>query len=234
MKVDETLALCEEHRASEKYSKAFDEIRKILNQPDIKIQYALARLCWESCNRNGQSPAEREPCLQKLQAHLERNPNNADTHRSIAMLLAMSRDHLNRAALTQNEIMKKHIIKAIENNPNDGYAHYMLGMWCFEVANATLQQRRVVSMLTTSPPTSTFEEALDHFQKAEKLIKDNNSGSQLMIAQCLLKLGRKQEAVDFVKKCASHSSKSHSLFRLNAKYASVLALVNDIDMGTKS
>lgn len=57
--------------------------------------------------------------------------------------------------------------KAIEYNPKDGYAHYVLGRWCFQVASVGWIQRKAAAALFASPPESTYEQALEHFFTAE-------------------------------------------------------------------
>ena len=57
--------------------------------------------------------------------------------------------------------------KALEYNPKDGYAHYVLGRWCFQVASVGWIQRKAAAALFASPPESSYEQALEHFKMAE-------------------------------------------------------------------
>lgn len=57
--------------------------------------------------------------------------------------------------------------KALHFNPTDGYAHYVLGRWCYQVASVGWLQRKAAAALFASPPESSYEQALEHFMKAE-------------------------------------------------------------------
>jgi hypothetical protein len=54
--------------------------------------------------------------------------------------------------------------RAVELRPLDPVLHHMLGVWCFEVSNLGWVQRQLATALFGAPPTSTFEEALEHLQ----------------------------------------------------------------------
>lgn len=45
----------------------------------------------------------------------------------------------------------------------------MLGRWHFEMANMTWFQRKIAKYLYLEPPTSSFQEAYQHLNKAEDL-----------------------------------------------------------------
>lgn len=57
-------------------------------------------------------------------------------------------------------------MKANELTPNDATTLHLLGRWCFSVANITWIERTAASALFSSPPSSSYEEALGYFLKA--------------------------------------------------------------------
>ncbi|KAF6100935.1 regulator of microtubule dynamics 1 [Phyllostomus discolor] len=43
-----------------------------------------------------------------------------------------------------------------------------MGVWCYTFAEMPWYQRRIANMLFAAPPSSTYEEALGYFQRAEQ------------------------------------------------------------------
>ncbi|MGH0141787.1 UNVERIFIED_CONTAM: hypothetical protein FKN15_074612 [Acipenser sinensis] len=68
-------------------------------------------------------------------------------------------------------VVKEHLQRAIELNPKDATAIHVLGLWCFAFAELPWYQRKIAAMLFASPPSSTYEEALGYFLKAEEGMK---------------------------------------------------------------
>lgn len=60
-------------------------------------------------------------------------------------------------------------------------------------------QRKIVSTIFASPPTSSYDEALQHFLKAEELKKDFYSTNKLMIAKSYLALKNNEKAKEYLK-----------------------------------
>lgn len=56
----------------------------------------------------------------------------------------------------------------MELNPNDATSIYMLGQYCYNIADMSWVQRKVASTLFAAPPEASFEEALEYFRKAEE------------------------------------------------------------------
>jgi len=74
----------------------------------------------------------------------------------------------------------------------------LLGRFCYEVSQLSWIERQVASTLFSTPPSSSFEEALEHFHSSEKLgkpFKDN----RLLIAKCYIGMGDYQNAGHFLK-----------------------------------
>jgi len=78
--------------------------------------------------------------------------------------------------------------------------HYCLGSWCFSLANLGWLSRKVASTVFASPPTASFEEALEHFKRAEEVNPGFWNKNTLMIAECYYKLGDKEKAYEWAVK----------------------------------
>jgi tetratricopeptide (TPR) repeat protein len=96
--------------------------------------------------------------------------------------------------------IQNHFKKAIELNPLDATSYHLLGRWCFTVADVPWYQRKIASAIFDTPPSSSYEEAIDYFERAERLDPNFYSMNQLMIAKAYLNLSKKTEARQWLEK----------------------------------
>nr|XP_036851545.1 regulator of microtubule dynamics protein 1 isoform X2 [Manis javanica] len=75
-----------------------------------------------------------------------------------------------KRALEKNESSFAAHKKAIELNPKDATSIHLMGIWCYTFAEMPWYQRRIAKMLFATPPSSTYEEALGYFHRAEQEI----------------------------------------------------------------
>nr|XP_012422879.1 PREDICTED: regulator of microtubule dynamics protein 1 isoform X3 [Odobenus rosmarus divergens] len=73
-----------------------------------------------------------------------------------------------KRALEKNESSFAAHKKAIELNPKDATSIHLMGIWCYTFAEMPWYQRRIAKMLFATPPSSTYEEALGYFHRAEQ------------------------------------------------------------------
>ena len=66
-------------------------------------------------------------------------------------------------------LIKEHALKAAQLKPDDATTQYLLGRWCYTVANTDFVTRTAASLFFATPPSSTFEEALQYLLKANEL-----------------------------------------------------------------
>lgn len=90
----------------------------------------------------------------------------------------------------------------MELKPGDAMILYMIGCWCYEVANLAWYQRKIAAIIFGQPPTSSFEEALMYHENAEKADPNFYSRNLLMLGKTYLKLNRKEDAIKYLKKAA--------------------------------
>ncbi len=65
-------------------------------------------------------------------------------------------------------LIRDEFTRASELNADDALCYFLLGEWCYTVSEMTWMQKKLAATLFGTPPSSTFEEALAKFLKAEE------------------------------------------------------------------
>lgn len=74
--------------------------------------------------------------------------------------------------------------------------------FCYEVAELSWLERKMAAVLFADPPSSTMEEAKDHFLAAEKLKPDGWKENRQYIAKCYIQMGEIKTAVEWLEKAS--------------------------------
>lgn len=104
--------------------------------------------------------------------------------------------------------IQKHFKKAIELNPLDATCYHLLGLWCFSITDVPWYQQKIAAAIFETPPSSSFEEAIDYFERAERLDANFYSMNQLMLGKAYLRLNKKEEALRWLEKLSKFTSKT--------------------------
>lgn len=96
-------------------------------------------------------------------------------------------------------LMKKHLDEALKLDKTDPVLYHMLGRFIYNVADLKWYERKIASALFEIP-SGTFEDALTHFEEADKLYKTESLENSLYIAKCQIKLNRITEALDVLQR----------------------------------
>lgn len=132
---------------------------------------------------------------------LDKDPSNFAAHKWYAICLSEIGEYEGiRAKLANVFEIKKHFEKAIELNNKDATTIHLLGLWSYFIAEMPWAQRQIASILFTTPPTATFEEALKLFERAEEVSPDFYSKNLLFLGKTFLKLKNKEKAITWLLK----------------------------------
>ncbi|NXT47401.1 RMD2 protein, partial [Pluvianellus socialis] len=117
-------------------------------------------------------------------------------------LFAIMCGYMSQFESVQNKIrngylFKEHLDKAIELKPQDPFLYYLNGRWCYSVAQLSWIEKKVAAALFGTPPTSTVEEALQNFLKAEEMHPGYSKYNYVYLAKCYKDLGQKNNALKY-------------------------------------
>ncbi|XP_039289356.1 regulator of microtubule dynamics protein 1-like [Nilaparvata lugens] len=102
------------------------------------------------------------------------------------------------------EKVKEHLLQANKLDPLDTSTLYLLGSWCYHLADMTWMQRKMTATLFARAPTATFEEALTYFKMAEDAKPNFYCRNLLMLGKTYLKLGYMDRARYYLKQASEH------------------------------
>lgn len=118
---------------------------------------------------------------------LELDERSAEVHKWYGILVGAKGEFLSTKERIHNgKLFKIHIDRALQIKPHDATLHHLLGRFCYEVAQLSWLERKVAAALFAEVPSSTFEEALEHFRAAEKLRPSGWKENRLFIAKCYI------------------------------------------------
>lgn len=181
--------------------------RSFQNQEDVNILWRAARATYKLSTVTT-NKAKKEELIREgfalAQKSLEVDDKNYACHKWMSVLLdAKSELDGIKARVSQLENVKKHMQKAVELNPNDPTNWYLLGSFAYGLADMPWYQRKVVSTIFATPPSGTYEEALEHFLKAEETKANFYSKNLLSIGKCYLALKDNGKAKEYLTRAAN-------------------------------
>lgn len=183
------------------FIEAYDLLQKYPERATYEIQWRLARVTY-SLSKPTPSPRKEElvrEAFRFAEEALKLNENDFASHKWYSILLdAKSGLDGIKERVTQLETVKKHMQRAVELNPNDPTSWYILGQFYYGLADLPWYQRKIVSTIFATPPTGTYEEALECFEKAESTKPNFYSMNYLMMAKTYQALKQSEKAKEFM------------------------------------
>nr|XP_039249598.1 regulator of microtubule dynamics protein 2-like [Styela clava] len=126
---------------------------------------------------------------------------SSDVHKWYAIALGTMMDYVStKDKILNGYKLKQHISRALELSPAEATLHFMLGRWCWGIYMLTWIERKLASTLFATPPTSSVQEALECFLKAEELDHGFYKSNQLYIGKCYYEMSKYKEAKNWLEK----------------------------------
>jgi tetratricopeptide (TPR) repeat protein len=130
-------------------------------------------------------------CLKYAKEAVKADDGNWAAHKWLAIGYKVVGDYEGTKSKIQNAyVIRDEFRRALELNPTDATTTCLLGQWCFYFADMPWYERQIAGTLFASPPTSTFEEALAFFHKAEKLSPGFYKTNKMYLAKSYSRLGQ--------------------------------------------
>ncbi|TMS04874.1 Regulator of microtubule dynamics protein 2 [Larimichthys crocea] len=123
------------------------------------------------------------------------NPMCAESHQWYAIMCGIMAEYDTvQNKIKNGYIFKDHLDKAIELKPQDPMSYYLLGRWCYAVAQLSWIERKVAATLFGEPPSATVEDALKNFLKVEEIQPGYSKLNYVFLAKCYKDLGQREKA----------------------------------------
>ncbi len=127
-------------------------------------------------------------------------PKLSDSHLALALSLGKNTEFLgNKEKLEASRDIKTAAEKALKLNPKSDYAHHMLGRWHQEIADIGGGTRLLAKVVYGGIPEGSYQDALDHFEKARK-INSKRLIHQIEYGRTLALMGKIEDAKRELKK----------------------------------
>uniref|UniRef100_A0A1Q3FXW7 Regulator of microtubule dynamics protein 1 n=1 Tax=Culex tarsalis TaxID=7177 RepID=A0A1Q3FXW7_CULTA len=183
------------------FQEAYDLLVKCSEPESYDIKWRMARVIY-NLSKSAPSPKKEELIRESFQFAtdaLALNDKDYASHKWYSILLdAKSGLDGIKERITQLENVKKHMLKAVELNPNDATSWYILGQFYYGLADLPWYQRKIVSTIFAAPPSGTYEEALDCFEKAEQTKPNFYSMNHLMLGKTCQALKQNDKAKKYL------------------------------------
>ncbi|RLN46627.1 hypothetical protein BBJ29_004464 [Phytophthora kernoviae] len=190
----------DQHAQTREYLKA--ELPK--HPPSVELLWRLARACNYLVESKTSSDEKKTLAFEGLADAEKAYALNSDSAASNKWMAIMTSTLGNFRDLKEKiagaYVIRDHIQRAIELDPSDATSHNILGQWCLAFADMTWIEKRAAAALFGTPPTSTYEEAVQYFQAAENISPGFWKKNVFLIAQTYMKMKRTNDASMWVVK----------------------------------
>jgi len=169
-----------------------------------EILWRLARASYEKGKKSPPNSDERRrftfEAFDHVKRALELDEKLFAVHKWYAILLSdKSAYEGTTAKIKESFKIKEHLLKALDLNPRDATTWHILGVWYFTIASLKWYERKLASTFFATPPTATFQEALDCFLKAETISANFYSQNLLYLAKTYKEMGDSNSTKKYLK-----------------------------------
>uniref|UniRef100_A0A914PSY9 Uncharacterized protein n=1 Tax=Panagrolaimus davidi TaxID=227884 RepID=A0A914PSY9_9BILA len=207
---DDIDTLLDEYKGAEAHQQLI-AIKNDSNKDDVGLNWRIGQACYILANCSKEEEQRRVLLLEGYE-HIRNAYEKAPTDHNVLQWAPIITGSLSENANGHKERIKyghefkKYVDEAIQQLPEDFALYHMRGRFRFEVASLSMIERGVASVLFGSPPTATYQEALEDLLKAEEM----DSGAidnMLYLGKTYKALGNDKEA----RRWLSKTSKSEGI-----------------------
>ncbi|XP_077023250.1 regulator of microtubule dynamics protein 1 isoform X1 [Tamandua tetradactyla] len=231
-KVEEILEQADYLYESGETEKLFQLLTQYKESEDAELLWRLARASRDISQLSGTSEEEKKrlvyEALEYAKRALEKSESSFAAHKWYAICISDVGDYEGiKAKIANAYIIKEHFEKAIELNPKDATSIHLMGIWCYTFAEMPWYQRRIAKMLFATPPSSTYEEALGYFHRAEQVDPNFYSKNLLLLGKTYLKLRNKKLAAFWLMKAKDYPAHTEEDKQIQTEAAQLLTSFSD-------
>lgn len=149
----------------------------------------------KSCTDKKQKENYIRDAFSLMEEALKKDENNFAIHKWYAILLDATAELDGiKARVSQCENVRKHMMRAVELNPNDPTGWYILGNLEYSLADMSWAVKKIVSTVFATPPNGSYEKALECFLKAENIEPKFYSMNNLLMGKTYMQLKDNEKA----------------------------------------
>ncbi|XP_066480275.1 regulator of microtubule dynamics protein 1 isoform X2 [Tiliqua scincoides] len=198
--VDEVLDQADYLYGSGETEKLYQLLDQHKNSENAEILWRLARALRDLAQLSHTSAEKKKQltyeALDYAKKALEKDPTIFAVHKWYAICISDVGDYEGiKTKIANAFVIKEHFQKAIELNPKDATSLHLMGIWCYTFAEMPWYQRKIAAVIFATPPSSTYEEALRYFQKAEDVEPNFYSKNMLFLGKTYMKLNNRKMAL---------------------------------------
>ncbi|XP_060063784.1 regulator of microtubule dynamics protein 1-like [Ylistrum balloti] len=193
----------------------YDLLKENLDENDDEILWRLARACRDMSLMTKNFTRKKEYMYEGfdyVKKALELNEKNFACHKWYAILLDKTAEYGGTKKRIENAyLVKDHFVRAVELNPKDATSMYSIGHWCYLFADMSWYTKKIASAIFSTPPSSTFEEALKYFEMAEEVDPDFYIWNHVYLGKTYMKLGDEEKGKKYLMKARGLSGPNTSI-----------------------
>uniref|UniRef100_M3YHJ1 Regulator of microtubule dynamics protein 1 n=1 Tax=Mustela putorius furo TaxID=9669 RepID=M3YHJ1_MUSPF len=205
---------------------------------DAELLWRLARASRDIAQLSGTSEEEKKlliyEALEYAKRALEKNESSFAAHKWYAICISDVGDYEGiKAKIANAYIIKEHFESGNPLSPISATPIHIqilnppLAIKCYTFAEMPWYQRRIAKVLFATPPSSTYEEALGYFHRAEQVDPNFYSKNLLLLGKTYLKLHNKKLAAFWLMKAKDYPAHTEEDKQIQTEAAQLLTGFSD-------
>ncbi|XP_058801972.1 regulator of microtubule dynamics protein 1-like [Phymastichus coffea] len=208
----ELLKLDQESEDKFQFFVHYQKVKNLLqeNPNDVEIVWRFSRACYNCSIQSDDYDKQKEYIFEGCEIcekilHIR----DGNLYKWYAILLGLKSKYLpTKGKIEYGCRFKEYVEKGLELCPDDSLLHHLLGRFKYEVSELSWLERKVAATLFAEVPSGTYQDAIPHFETAEKLAPKPHHENRLFLGKSYIAIGNYKEGVSWLRKireCPSDS-----------------------------